>query len=83
MELEATLDERLRRNRTEHRLQEKPTKRNVEWSEKDLLKTAANHRLNSLPGEVRSKTTSASITPPSPPAEAADRIVDAFGIRKG
>ena len=83
MELEATLDERLRRNRTEHRLQEKPTKRNVEWSEKDLLKTAANHRLNSLPGEISFENYLRLDNTALTPAEAADRIVDAFGIRKG
>lgn len=83
VELEATLDERLRRNRTEHRLQEKPTKCNVEWSEKDLLKTAANHRLNSLPGEIPFENYLRLDNTTLTPAEAADRIVDAFGIRKG
>ena len=83
VELEATLDERLRRNRTEHRLQEKPTKRNVEWSEKDLLKTAANHRLNSLPGEISFENYLRLDNTTLTPAEAADRIVDVFGIRKG
>src|SRR5699024_7923523 len=33
VELEADTDERLKRNRSPHRLEQKPTKRNVDWSE--------------------------------------------------
>lgn len=39
VELETDLEERLRRNTTENRLQHKPWKRNVEWSESDILST--------------------------------------------
>lgn len=39
VELETDLTERLRRNRTEHRLQCKPLKRDLEWSENDILST--------------------------------------------
>lgn len=39
VELETDLTERLRRNRTEHRLQCKPVKRDLKWSEKDILST--------------------------------------------
>lgn len=52
VELEADLDERLRRNTTPHRLEQKPSKRNLEWSKRDLLSTMKKHRLNSLPGEI-------------------------------
>ncbi|CAM3762207.1 AAA family ATPase [Cohnella lubricantis] len=52
VELEADIDERLQRNKTPFRLDQKPTKRNVEQSEKDLLKTMERHRLNSTPGEI-------------------------------
>ena len=55
MELEANLEERIRRNETENRLNNKPTKRNIEWSKKDLIKGAKEYRLNSLPGEVKEK----------------------------
>ena len=55
VELEADLEERIKRNETENRLNNKPTKRNIEWSKKDLLKYNDNHRLNSLPGEVKEK----------------------------
>lgn len=50
--LEANLETRLTRNKTEHRLQEKPTKRDIAWSERELLDSAQRHRLNSLPGEI-------------------------------
>ena len=51
VELEADLDERLRRNKTANRLEHKASKRDLEWSEKDLLKSLTKHRLNSDPGE--------------------------------
>lgn len=34
VELEAELDERLERNKSPHRLEHKPKKRDIEWSEK-------------------------------------------------
>jgi len=49
VELEADLEERVKRNETENRLLNKPTKRNVEWSKKNLLKDVERYRLNSLP----------------------------------
>ena len=51
IELETTLEERLRRNKTENRLKYKESKRDLEWSEKDLLRSLERHRLNSMPGE--------------------------------
>ena len=53
VELETTLEERLKRNKTENRLKNKPTKRNLEFSEKELLKSVDKHRLNSYEGEVK------------------------------
>jgi hypothetical protein len=47
VELEATLEERLRRNRTEHRLAEKPSKRDLEASQQRLLHNSATYKLNS------------------------------------
>lgn len=52
VELEADVDERLERNRSAHRLEHKPTKRDLEWSDKDLLTTMEEYRLNSLEGEI-------------------------------
>jgi AAA domain len=55
VELESDLDERLKRNTTPHRLTHKPTKRNIEWSEKDLKTSMDKYRMNSKEGEVNSK----------------------------
>ncbi|MET3195174.1 AAA family ATPase [Bacillus sp. OAE603] len=52
VELEADLEERLERNRTPNRLEHKPKKRDIEWSENDLKRTMEKHRLNSLEGEI-------------------------------
>lgn len=52
VELEADIEERLERNKTPHRLEHKPTKRNIEQSEHNLKITMEKHRLNSLDGEI-------------------------------
>ncbi|WP_342556276.1 shikimate kinase [Paenibacillus sp. FSL R7-0652] len=52
VELESTIEERLKRNTTAFRLDRKPTKRNIENSKKDLIKTMEKHRLNSKEGEI-------------------------------
>lgn len=51
VELIADLDTRLKRNITPHRLERKPSKRDVEWSESDILKTYEKYRLNSYDDE--------------------------------
>ena len=55
IELETTLEERLKRNKTENRLANKPSKRDLEWSERDILKSIEKHRMNSYPGEIKYK----------------------------
>ena len=51
VELEADLEERLRRNKTENRLEHKPSKRDMEMSEKRLLSSEQKHKLNSENGQ--------------------------------
>lgn len=53
VELEADLEERLERNKSPHRLEHKPTKRNLERSERDLKSTMEIYRLNSIDGEIK------------------------------
>ena len=53
VELETSLEERLKRNKTENRLKHKPSKRDLEFSEKDLLNSYEKHRLNSYDGEMK------------------------------
>lgn len=55
VELEANLKERLKRNKMENRLLNKPSKRNLEWSEKDLLKSVEKYRFNSKENEIKEK----------------------------
>jgi len=52
VELEADMDERIKRNRTPNRLLHKPSKRNVEGNEKRLAELEKIYRLNSNEGEV-------------------------------
>ncbi|UOE62941.1 shikimate kinase [Priestia filamentosa] len=52
VELEAGVEERLKRNKTPYRLEQKPTKRNVKQSERNLLRTMDRFRLNSERGEI-------------------------------
>ena len=52
VELEADLEERLERNKSPNRLEHKPTKRNVEWSERELKESMHTYRLNSQEGEI-------------------------------
>ena len=80
VELEATQDERLRRNETPFRLAEKPFKRDVAASRARLLADDATYQLNSLGAfdgradYLRLETTSLS------PMEVADRVVAHFGL---
>ncbi|WP_433594860.1 AAA family ATPase [Lysinibacillus xylanilyticus] len=52
VELEADVVERLERNKSSNRLEHKPSKRDIEWSEKDLKSSMEKYRLNSLEGEI-------------------------------
>ncbi|CRI61223.1 TPA: shikimate kinase [Streptococcus pneumoniae] len=47
VELETSLEECIRRNRTENRLKHKPLKRHIEVSEREILETAETLQLNS------------------------------------
>ncbi|WP_335868913.1 AAA family ATPase [Bacillus sp. 2205SS5-2] len=53
VELEADLEERLERNKSSNRLEHKPSKRDIEWSEGDLKKSMEQYRLNSFEGEIK------------------------------
>lgn len=55
VELEVAVEERLERNKTPHRLEHKPTKRNIEQSERDLRISMGKYRLNSTEGEICKK----------------------------
>jgi hypothetical protein len=50
VELVADLDTRLARNRTEHRLAEKRSKRDLDWSDTNVRELEAAYRMTSSPG---------------------------------
>lgn len=52
VELEADVETRLQRNGTPLRLEKKATKRNLEWSNRDLKASLDKYRLNSNEGEI-------------------------------
>ena len=53
VELEADVDVRIERNKTPERLAHKPSKRNIELSEKGLRNSYINERQNSYEGEIK------------------------------
>jgi len=55
VELEADIEERIKRNKTEHRLNHKPSKRSEAGSDDKLRESLEKHRPNSLEGEIKEK----------------------------
>ncbi|WP_337099426.1 shikimate kinase [Paenibacillus sp. YIM B09110] len=80
VELEADLDERIKRNKTPHRLEHKPSKRNVEQSEQRMRTATENHRLNSFDGEIARKNYMKINNTKLAPAEVASRIKEEFSL---
>ena len=80
VELEADIKQRLERNKTPYRLEQKPSKRDVEHSEQDLIKSMEQYRLNSFEGEIQRanyvKIDNSSLSP----EETAERIALHFGF---
>jgi len=80
VELEADVETRLERNRTEHRLTHKPSKRDFEQSEKYLMDAEERARNNSVEGEVQNnnylRIKNADVTP----GEAAHMIKERFSL---
>jgi len=80
VELEADVDERLKRNAHEHRLQHKPSKRNTKESEKNLKETMEKHRLNSSSGEITYKNYIRIDNTELPPEAVAQQIKEEFNL---
>jgi len=80
VELKAEVKERLRRNKTENRLQHKPTKRDVEASDKRLLYHEDKYRLNSLDGELPHKNIFKIDNTHLEPEEVAIKIKEHFNL---
>lgn len=80
VELSADLDKRLERNVTPHRMERKASKRDVEWSRKNLLQDNEQHQLNSSPEEVWFKNHLKIDNTNLEPDEVADRVIRHFGL---
>ena len=80
VELEADMNERIERNKSQYRLEHKPTKRDIEKSEKDLRQSMEKYRLNSEKGEIKEinyiKINNSGIIP----EEVAKIIKERFGL---
>lgn len=79
-ELSASLEARLERNETPHRMERKASKRDIAWSKSNLLRDIERHRLNSNDGEIwfqnHIKIDNTSLRPD----EVADIIIEKFGL---
>jgi len=80
VELEADLGSRIERNKTPHRLEHKPTKRDIVRSEQDLKRTMEQHRLNSFPGEIKKENYIRIDNTNRSAREVAEIIVDRFKL---
>ena len=79
-ELSASLETRLKRNITPHRLEMKPTKRDTEWTKHDILKTMEKYRLNSYEDEYLCEQHLKINNDNLLPEEVADIIIKEFNL---
>lgn len=80
VELEADIDERLQRNNSPNRLEHKPTKRNVEWSENELKESMKTYRLNSHKDEIKHENYLKINNTNLSPSEVARMVSEKFNI---
>ena len=80
VELEADYNLRIERNKTENRLLNKSTKRDIEKSEALFRRLEDKYRLNSLPGEVQKEHYLRIDNTHIPPDEAARKIKEIFSL---
>lgn len=84
VELVSSTEIRLERNVHPERLEEKPSKRDVDFSRKELLNTFKEHRLVSHEGELESTFPNVKITKINnsnmTPEEVATKIIATFGL---
>lgn len=78
VELEADYDIRIERNKTENRLLNKPTKRNIEHSEQLFRRLEEKYRLNSFSGELKKNNYIRINNTYFSPKVVAERIKDRF-----
>lgn len=83
IELNSDIQTRLQRNKTPHRMEMKPSKRDIQWSESNLLHDAQMYRLNSHEDEYWFKNHIKIDNTKLPPDVVANMIIDScFGEPK-
>ena len=82
VELSTDIETRLKRNVTPHRLEKKPTKRDTEWTKKDILVTAEKFRLNSFEDEFICENHLKIDNTNLKPDEVAEMIIKKFKIKR-
>ncbi|WP_026399492.1 AAA family ATPase [Acholeplasma equifetale] len=80
IELEASQETRLYRNKTENRLKHKPSKRDIELSDKRLLDEDSKYRLNSYDGEIPFKNYLKINNENLSPSEVVQKIIKIFDL---
>lgn len=80
VELSADLETRIARNETPHRMERKPSKRDVAWSKSNLLKDTTNHQLNSAEGEYWFKNHLKIDNTHLEPDQVADMVIEHFHL---
>lgn len=80
VELETDINTRIDRNKHPHRLSHKPTKRNLERSEKDLNDSMKKYRLNSKIGEIQKENYLRIDNTSLSPEETAKNIKEKFNL---
>ena len=82
IELEADIKTRLERNKTPHRLEFKPSKKDIEWSDQELIESMNKYRMNSKKDEIKFdnyiKINNTNLTP----QDVADIIINKFNLNK-
>ncbi len=80
IELSASLEARLDRNETPHRLERKASKRDTAWSKSNLLRDVERHKLNSDEGEIWFKNHMKIDNTNLLPDEVADMVIEEFKL---
>ena len=80
VELEADIEERIKRNKTENRLKHKPSKNSESGSDEKLRESLLLHRPNSLEGEIKEKNYIRIDNTNVDPATVAKQIKERFNL---
>ncbi|WLR49533.1 AAA family ATPase [Halobacillus litoralis] len=80
VELQADMEERVKRNRTPNRLEHKPSKRDVEASEERMIASMDHLRMNTKDGEIKEKNYIKINNSELEPYVVAERIRETLGL---